>query len=146
MSRIFYIRVLVLVFIVLIFVSYRSYYCFILRLTPLPEEIVRINGSVPEQLLFLYGKNICVTCPVGKYLVEYNDNERIAYIVPLDFTECEKENLAVAFNLKGKIINGNAKIEAFLKKVLSCLKAKNILGNYLLELGKNGKTKKVTTF
>ena len=96
--------------------------------------------------IFLYGKNLCGTCPAGGFIYRINENKNMIYIVSEDFSSYDMENLRYSFDIKGKVIKGETEINNFLKKITSCSKVNNIRKNFYVELEKNNKIKKIKMF
>ena len=119
------------------FIGAKLYDCFILRFISLPRELTDDMGSEDGAVVLLYGKNLCGTCPAGKFMYRISGNRNIIYLVPDDYSSHEIENLRYTFDMSGKIVHSGREMENLLKRIKRCKKVKNSGANYYL-LPRNG--------
>ncbi|NIM12757.1 MAG: hypothetical protein GTO45_11685 [Candidatus Aminicenantes bacterium] len=123
-----------------IYLIVTSYPCLRLSLTGFPE-ILKVNlDKGISKIVFLYGGGICGTCPQGTFIFSLKDRQDVLFVVPKKFSSNEKENLRMAFMLKGKIINGDSETADYIARVAACSNKKTKI-NYYAELDQNKKIK-----
>jgi hypothetical protein len=141
-----FIRLIIILVIILTYFIINSYHCILLKYKPIPACIVENVTNKDSTLVFLNGRNLCPTCSPGQYVYSLSRRKEIIYFVPEDFSNNDIENLRYAFDIKGKIIKRDIKINNFLEKISSCTKVKDLRENFCLGLGENNKVKEIKTF
>ena len=140
-------RVLIVVFFVGVALIINSFSCILLSINGTPKLISNNSKGEIAKIVFLYGENLCGTCPSGSFLWSIKDRQDIIFIVPKELNRYEKENLKNAFLLTGNVINGDSETEIFLKRLSSCSNNGNWKKNFYAELElKSKKFKKIKTF
>ncbi len=141
------VRMLIVLAIVAIYLLLNSYHCIILRFSRFDVGYFPAKDSVMNYVALLYGKNLCSSCPAGRYLnsiiVEHPD---ILIIVPSSFTPNDVENLRQTFGIPGSIINGKEQLTPIIKKIAACAANKEAAKNFLLTLKNDGKILRATIF
>jgi len=132
--------------IIALYVGVKSYDCLVLRFISLPKELRNDLRSKDGALILLYGKNLCGTCPAGKYMYRIGSNGNITYVVPNDYSSHDIENLRYTFDISGKIIYSGEEIGHLLRRISRCKKVKNSGGNYYLQLRNGNKIRTIEVF
>jgi hypothetical protein len=128
------------------YVAAKSYDCLVLRFVSLPKELTDDLSSQNSAIVLLYGKNLCGTCPAGKFMYGISKDPNTTYLVPNDYSFYDIENLRYAFDINGKIFSSGGEIEHLLRRISRCKKVKNLSGNFYLQLRNGNKIKKIDVF
>jgi hypothetical protein len=117
-----------------------SWPCIRLRHSNPPTAFSYSKELRPASLLFLYGRNVCPTCSIGKFLFQIGKQKDTVIFVASDYTPIDIENLKKTFLLENYIVNGDREVESYYKKVVSCQNQRN-KGNVYIEFEKKKKIK-----
>ncbi len=138
-------RFLLLPFVLAIYLISNYYPCLILKISNLPERIIREKEKQTGIILFLYG-NICANCPSGSFLYSLRGEKNIMFVVPSDFSSNDIENLRRTFSLKGQIIKGGDETGHLLQKFAKCFRLDDWKRNFIVEINNNKKITSVKKF
>jgi hypothetical protein len=112
--------------------------CIVLGLYGLPDKLkADINGKT--QWLFLYGGNICPTCPTGEYVFKIAKDKSISYVFPGDYKKNDVDNFTRSFPVKGQILIADKELAKFYAAICRCVRKSK--KNLLIELSPKGSIK-----
>jgi len=142
-KKIFF-RLLFVALVVIIFLAYNYYPCFLMNFSSLPESIQNIPGK--KEVVLLYGTGLCLSCVSGRYLYGLRERRDILYVVPPEFEETDIENLLDVFVLKGKVIKGDNRVSTLIKRINRCKGLKDGTANFHIYVNRNGKPDSIKLF
>jgi len=133
----------------ILFILIILFYFIIIRESPVRLKFIKVPNSLkstitsnPENIVILYGKDICPSCPIGIFLSKISENKHSIFFVPESFTNNDIENLIYTFKLRGKVMRGNTEIFEYYKEISKYLKNPDFKKNINIKT----KNKKIATF
>jgi len=132
--------------IITLYIVAKSYDCLVLRFVSLPKELTVDLNNQDSAIVLLYGRNLCGTCPAGKFMHNLRRDLNTIYFVPNDYSSYDIENLRYAFDIEGKIVISEREIGHLLERISRCNKVQKSSANFYLYLGKGNKIKKIHVF
>lgn len=146
MKRAYFLGAIIIILSVSILFYIANIQCFYLKFISLPKEFKRYLDEDSNEIVFLFGNNLCATCPSGHYLLSIGSSNRAIYIVPNSFNQNDIENLRYAFDIRGKIIIGGIQREDFFKRISRCKAGNDKLFNYHFIIKDRSKIEKIIIF
>lgn len=131
---------------IILFIALKVLDCLVLGLISLPKELTLNLRGKDSAFVLLYGKNLCGTCPAGKFIYRISGDQNLKYLVPSDYSTYDIENLRYTFDISGEIVHSGQRTENLVKRIARCKKVKNLAGNFYLQLGKDNKIKRIEVF
>ena len=134
-------RLLIAIAVLGIALLYYFYPCLMLSIKNIPQHY-SLNIDIGE-IVFLYEKGICGSCPTGEFLNSLKYNKKVLFVVPDDYSENDIKNLSDAFNIQGSIIRGGKNTVYFLKNIAGCKRLEVWRNNYHVTLKTDKKIKTI---
>jgi len=134
-------RILMAIAVLGVALLYYFYPCLMLSIKNIPHNY-SLNSDI-EEIVLLYGKGICGSCPTGKFLNSLKYNEKVLFVVPEDYSENDIKNLIDAFNIQGRVIRGGKNTVNFLKNIAGCKRLKVWRNNYHITLNPDKKIRTI---
>lgn len=113
--------------------------CSALKNVRIPDSVVRQCNKDEYNLILLFEKNICGTCPSANFLYRIAGDPNVVIIIPKEYTDNDIENIRIAFNLRGLILRGDQTSDILLKKIAPCYSNNNTESNFLLKIVEKNK-------
>lgn len=113
-------RIIVVALIVLVVFTVSRINCIFLKIGGLPD-LLRENDRPRSRWLFLFGGNICTTCPIGEFIFKAAKADDISFVFPYNTGNTDIDNFRRVFLVKGQIIT-EVKLDKFYMTVCRCLK------------------------
>lgn len=129
-------RILIALAVVGIALLYYFYPCLMLNFKNLPHYEALNNDT--REIVFLYGKGICGTCPTGNFLNSLEDTQKILF-VPDNYTDTDIENFKDTFRIQGPVTRGKKETINFLENIAGCKRLNDWRNNYHVTLKDNKK-------
>ena len=146
MKKKYFPGILIILFIIAAYFLLNSYQCLVLKSMRFPSGVAKYLDNNTYKFVILYGKNLCGSCPVGTFLYNLSERKDVIYLVSDEFSVNDIENLEYTFNIKGQVKKGDIEVNAYLKKIASCVKADNIRNNFSLDLNKKKRIRGIEVF
>ena len=97
--------------------------CIRVKIAGLPDIMKNIDAA-QNRWLFLYGGNICATCPTGMFIYKVACDSNVWFVFPPEYGQVDVENFRRAFSIKGHIQIADSRLDAFYVRLCRCLKKK----------------------
>jgi len=104
--------------------------CLRLKLSPIPNLLK--TDSLHSIIIIMNGKSPCLSCPDGKYIYSIRNRKDVLFVFTKKYSKNDIENFGDVFEIKGKMILADDKIQSFVNILFKCKMKKRFHKNNLV--------------